>query len=290
MRSFPHSWSSGGSDGDVADAAIEGDSQSEVSRYVDWHITCNVSRVILDVCGTIDVQHSLTVSLNPSPSIEGDATSPIPQQPALVSSSSSSISNPRQSILTQTSPLYSLSPSRFRRPRTANAAAAVVTPSAFDKGGRARVHALARAAQAAGVVDKEPKTLRPEARAVGGKGSTPGKTKQQQQQQQKRGVQSMSPVRQQRNSGAVSQLKEKRQPQQKQAATLLPQQQQQQQVRGHRLHDQDEIVSPREESGCDDVSDFERDNARSDCYCCVSCVTSVDPIVDVRTLRCCCRL
>ena len=234
-----------GSESDVAAAAIEGDSQSDASRCDVWHVT--------DVQAT-----SLRSLFLLSACIEGDVPSPLLQVPAAApkattSSSSSSFSTsqptlPSQSFPTQTSPPLSSSRSRFRNQRSAKSSSsappAAVTPSAFDKGGRARVHALARAAKAASAVDEEAKTLRPGSKSGGVKvGAWAGA------KQQLGAGRLFSPDRLQNGSAQpVIQVRK-----QEQDALTAHVQQTPQHRRAQQLHDQDDIVSPREESGGDDV-------------------------------------
>jgi hypothetical protein len=180
---------------------------------------------------------------NCSPSIDGDAPSPLLHQPT--ASSSTSPSTRLRSLPVQTSPSTSTNPSRFQRQRPA------VTPSAFDRGGRARVQALARAAAAAGIGD-EVKTLRPATTGDAAKRGTPGKSTRQQQQQQPKSGRWFSPSKLQKGPTQVKdnfKMNAQSQPQQKQQQ----QQQQQHAVRGPQLHDFESVASPREESGSEDV-------------------------------------
>ncbi len=211
--------------------------------------------------------------------IEGDASplsspSPAPSSHRAVSSAKPSRPPPHQTI-----PMSTSSPSRFQRLRPASAAAAplaFVTPSAFDKGGRARVHALARAAAAAEEKGSPVKTLRPLSAGCRERESTatPGSMRPQQQRQQRLVASRLStPSRQQRAAAATPQNKQKvqkqqqqqRQKQQMQKHERKPtheeeeeeyeeEEEQLQKSRGRRLCDQDDIVSPREASGSDDVS------------------------------------
>jgi hypothetical protein len=108
------------------------------------------------------------------------------------------------------------------------------------------VHALARAAKAASAVDEEAKTLRPGSKGGGIKVGASAGAKQQQ-----RGGRLFSPYRLQ--GGSTQPVKQVGK--QEQDALTAHVQQTPQHRRAQQLHDQDDIVSPREESGGDDVRD-----------------------------------